>query len=141
MGTRPPYTGQRVHPNSIEAFRELDIPTRWRAVYETYVRLHPKNLTDRGVLYHMTGSYSGDMNKVRPRITEMVLEKSIPLWEIGRTVCRITGRMVRVVGLAGIKPQPCSIPAPIGTLSAPMEKRIKRLFPDGQQSLTLEVSN
>jgi len=134
---RPPYQGQRVHPNSIEAYRDLDIPVRWRAVFEVYVRLHPKNLTDRNVFYHITGSYAGDMNKVRPRITEMIQEKSIPLREKGRTICRITGKMVRVVGLAEIAPKPCKIPAPMGILHPPMEEKIQRLYPTGQQSLGL----
>jgi len=131
----PPYRGQRIHPNSIEAYWDLDIPLRWRAVFEVYIRLHPKNLTDRNVLYHISGSYAGDMNKVRPRITEMVADEATPLWEKGRTKCRITGKMVRVVGLAEIAPKPCTIPKPIGILSAPMEKEIQRLYPAGQQSM------
>lgn len=133
---RPPYQGQRVHPNSIEAYRDLDIPVRWRAVFEVYVRMHPKNLTDRDVLFRMIGS-SADMNKVRPRITEMVADDLVPLHEKGRTKCRITGKMVRVVGLAEIAPKPCKIPAPIGTLYPPMEKEIRRLYPPGQQTLGL----
>lgn len=139
---RPPYTGQRVHPNSIEAFRDLDIPVRWRVVFEIYVRRHPKNLTDRDVLFYLTGTFTGDMNKVRPRITEMVQDESIPLWEIGSTTCMITRAKVRVVGLATIKPEPCWIPEPISGLTAPVEKEIRRLYPGpnaGQQILDLKT--
>lgn len=134
---RPPYQGQRVHPNSIEAYRALDIPARWRAVFEVYVRLHPKNLTDRDVLFYITGNNAGDMNGVRPRITEMIQDEAIPLWEKGRTVCKYTGKMVRVVGLAEIAPKPCKIPKPIGILYKPMEDEIQRLYPPGQQTLKL----
>jgi hypothetical protein len=138
--TSPPYTGQRVHPNSIEAFRELDIPVRWRAVFEIYVKHHPKNLTDRDVLWYMTGTYLGDMNKVRPRITEMVQDESVPLWEIGDTICQITRAKVRVVGLATIAPQPCHIPEPISSLTEPVEREIRRLYPDARPGQQLELT-
>lgn len=90
-----PFSTHEIHPNSIEAFRDLDLGLRQQIVFDVYVRA-AKTMTDRQILGWLTGDYGGDLNKVRPRITEMVQDDEIPIMEVGKTKCKITGKRVRV---------------------------------------------
>jgi hypothetical protein len=81
---------QGQHENSKRSFAELDVDTRRFEIYKLY-REHGIPLTDRDV---MQGLLRTDMNEVRPRITELI--RSGYLYECGRSVCRVTGRSVRI---------------------------------------------
>ena len=85
-----------IHPNSLDAFNELDIPPREQAVLAIY-KESGKGLTDRDVLRKFTRGRSQDMNLVRPRITRLVNDPSSPLREIGKSIDRKTGQRVRVI--------------------------------------------
>ena len=85
-----------IHPNSRAAYDELDLSKRQAGIYKVF-KLHQKPMTDRVVLYARTGLFRGDMNAVRPRITELI-QKGL-LEEKGKTKDGITGRTVRLVGL------------------------------------------
>ena len=100
-----PYTKSNVHENSIEAFNELDLKPRNTEIFKIYA-MSGKHLTDRDVLKKLTHKKGGDMNLVRPRITELVKNPDVPLTEIGRTICKVTDKRVRVVMYA---PELCGI--------------------------------
>ena len=94
-----PFT-YHLHPNSLAAFESLkDLPDREKLVLDAYIR-YGKALTDRDVLKHVSRIMTGnkyslrDPNRVRPRITALV-KKGI-LQECGKTVCKKTGKRVRV---------------------------------------------
>ena len=59
-----------VHENSMESFDKLDRASRRKVVLEVYIK-SPSPMTDRQVAEKLSFS---DMNKVRPRITELVQE-------------------------------------------------------------------
>ena len=88
-----PFTYHEMHPNSLAAFSNLELSLRQQIVYDTFIRAE-KSQTDRQILYRLIKSYEGDMNKVRPRITEMI--KMGVLIEIGKTECSYTKQRVRV---------------------------------------------
>ena len=92
---RNPFEGHVMHPNSIEAYRDLDLGLRQKIVFDTFVRAG-KSQTDRQILFRLTGDYGGDLNRVQPRITEMVQDEDVPIREIGKTVCSYSGKRVRV---------------------------------------------
>ena len=94
----PPLEGEKemIHPHSREAYQELDLGKRQRLIIEIY-KERSCPLTDRQVLSWIFGVSYSDMNKVRPRITELI-DKGV-LEEKGKTTCAITGRTVRLVGL------------------------------------------
>ena len=89
-----------IHPNSLDAFSELDLPDCEDRVFQVYKR-SLKGLTDRDILYYLTRKRRGDMNLVRPRVTAMIRRLGSPLVEIGKTICKTTGRKVRVVQYQG----------------------------------------
>lgn len=89
-----------IHPNSLQAFSELDLPQSEDRVFQVYKRIR-KGLTDRDVLFYLTRKRRGDMNIVRPRATAMINRLGSPLVEIGKTECKTTGRRVRVVMYQG----------------------------------------
>jgi hypothetical protein len=78
------------HVNSRKSFAELDVDTRRFEIYKLY-RQHGIPLTDREV---MQGLLRTDMNEVRPRITELI--RGGYLYETGSTVCKVTGKRVRM---------------------------------------------
>ena len=91
-----------VHANSIEAFNELDLPKRQRAVFNIFKKAK-KSLTDRQVYFKMFPFHgwvcrrfdlSPDLNRVRPRISELV--KKGVIQEVGKTVRRGSRGRVRV---------------------------------------------
>jgi hypothetical protein len=63
-----------MHPNSIEAFDDLDVKTRREIVRKVYEQRYPSELTDREV---MTILGFTDPNRVRPRITELKQQNKI----------------------------------------------------------------
>lgn len=87
--------GQGRHENSRSSYRELgcDGSDRRALVLKFFRDNHPVAYTDRQV---MDAIYPGrgDLNLVRPRITE--LTESGHLREVGSVRCSVTGRMVRV---------------------------------------------
>lgn len=87
--------GQGRHENSRQSYRELgcDGSDRRALVLKFFRDNHPGAYTDRQV---MDAIYPGrgDLNLVRPRITE--LTESGHLREVGSVRCSVTGRMVRV---------------------------------------------
>ncbi len=83
-----------MHQNSIDAFNELGIHLSRRelevlGVYEKYPR---QAFTDRGI---MITSHYFDMNKVRPRISEL-LRKGLLVELVPKIVDPMTGRRVRL---------------------------------------------
>lgn len=104
MGT--PYSKTNVHENSIASFNELDLAERQQAIFKIYA-MYGKGYTDRDILRIFTHGRGGDLNKVQPRITELVNDPKVPLTEIGQTISKVTGRRVRVVMYA---PELCGIP-------------------------------
>ena len=87
-----------IHPNSRAAYDELDLGKRQTAVMEAYRDFgHGAILTDRQVYESVTANRRGEMNFVRPRITELI--KKGLLEEKGTTKDHVTGRTVRLVGL------------------------------------------
>ena len=88
-----------IHENSLEAYNALDLGPRQKSVLQVYQR-YIEPLTDRKVLSVFTGNPWGDLNKVQPRITELI--KMGFLEEKGKTKCPYTAvrpRNVRLVGL------------------------------------------
>jgi len=90
-----PFSYSNVHPNSIEAFKDLDLAKRQAVVLDVFQR-RGKSMTDREVLFKLTGDFGGDLNKVQPRITEMKKDPNNPLREVGKTVCSYSNKRVRV---------------------------------------------
>lgn len=83
------------HPNSATAYRDLDKASRCKAILYVY-RSSRNPLTDRQVKVVLGLQ---EMNMVRPRITEMILEERPRLKEAGTVKCATTGRTVRLVAL------------------------------------------
>lgn len=81
-----------IHPNSILAWRSLDITRRMRAVCEALERIGHA-ASDREVRDSIDPRH--DMNFVRPRITEAV-DAGI-MAEVGSVTCPVTGKTVRLV--------------------------------------------
>lgn len=90
-----PFSKTNMHPNSLEAFNELDLPKSKKQVFDIFKK-SGKGLTDRDILGKLTGDYEGDMNLVRPRITDLRDDPTVPITEIGKTVCRFSRMRVRV---------------------------------------------
>jgi len=103
MGANP-FSYSNVHPNSIEAFKGLDLAKRQAVVLDVFQR-SGKSMTDRQVLYWLTGDYGGDLNKVQPRITEMKDDPDNPLMEVGKTKCSYSEKRVRVCMIQWGTPQ------------------------------------
>ena len=82
-----------IHENSREAYNELDLGKRQKDVLEVF-KGYPGPWTDRAV---MKALHRGDMNQVRPRITELITMRLLE--EKGKTRDYWTGRTVRLVGL------------------------------------------
>ena len=83
-----------IHNNSRKAYHELNLSARQKAVLGLYC-VGPQ--TDRRTLQKLTGDPDGDLNKVRPRITELIQKGA--LVEKDKVKCRWTQRTVRLVGL------------------------------------------
>lgn len=80
-----------MHQNSLEAYQTIDdLGDRQVAIYRTLMISGP--MTDRAVAEEMG---FGDMNSVRPRITELVHAGFAK--EVGNVHCHVTGRKVRLV--------------------------------------------
>jgi len=79
-----------MHENSIQAFQELDADTKRAKILQVYVN-HKTPLTDRAVMYKLD---FGDMNMVRPRITELAQDNRIV--EVGKTKDSFTRKTVRM---------------------------------------------
>lgn len=102
-----------IHPNSVLAY--------WQGNDELFGKRHQKVIaclrrslgqTDREVMIALG---FGDMNAVRPRISELV-EAGIVV-EVGNTVCPITKKRVRLVSLA--KPKPAQAEFELGAVITP----------------------
>ena len=93
-----------VHDNSIEAYRTINLSRRQKEVLDIFERFPYENMTDREVLAMLGGDQ--DMNRVRPRISELVNDKQV-LTETGKKICIKTGKKVRTVAY---------IPVPQGEL-------------------------
>lgn len=83
-----------VHPNSIDAYYSISLNRRQKEVLDIFERLPYEDITDREVLAMLGGDQ--DMNRVRPRITELVNDKQV-LTETGKKTCIKTGKKVRTV--------------------------------------------
>ncbi|MBL18697.1 MAG: hypothetical protein CMC82_02560 [Flavobacteriaceae bacterium] len=82
-----------IHENSKNCFHEIrgQLKGRRKDIYLTLLK-RGKEMTDREVKDELG---LGDMNAVRPRITELL--KAERLWEVGETKCPVTGKTVRLV--------------------------------------------
>lgn len=91
-----------IHPNSIKAWRQGSAELfgqRHREILAVFRASKVFLMTDREV---MAALGSQDPNRVRPRITELI--KSGVLAEApGSTRCAVTGKTVRLVGLAPVR--------------------------------------
>ncbi|KKL78080.1 hypothetical protein LCGC14_2028470 [marine sediment metagenome] len=85
-----------IHQNSREAYHELDLSKRQKIVYCAFI-VASRPMTDRLALIALGYPSGGDMNKVRPRITELIAAGLLE--EKGKTQDSVTGRTVRLVGL------------------------------------------
>ena len=88
---------QRVHENSRKAYHEErpKLSDRCAGILE-FLRQPPQSwMTDREIKEAMGHA---DMNAVRPRITELI--DAGYLMETGKVKCPVTGKTVRVVGVA-----------------------------------------
>ena len=83
-----------VHPNSAEAYRSIDLSRRQKEILNIFDHHPGTDFTDREVLAILGGPQ--DMNRVRPRITELVNDKEL-LTETGKKRCITTGKTVRTV--------------------------------------------
>ena len=86
-----------MHQNSLQAYSEeaQHLNKRQQAILE-FFQLNPdSSYTDRQVQALMGFI---ERNQVQPRITELI--KLGKLWEVGRTKCPLTDKMVRTVGSA-----------------------------------------
>lgn len=82
-----------MHDNSIEAYENLKPKLGERAErILRWMESKPTPMTDREVKDQMG---FGDMNEVRPRITELVKHKL--LHEVGKRKCPATNKTVRLV--------------------------------------------
>ena len=86
---------RNTHPNSVEAYHGLNLGERQQIIFDIF-KDAGKSLTDRQVYNKIYRSYAGDLNKVRPRITELVQMEGSPIKECGDTVCSFSDRKVRV---------------------------------------------
>ena len=86
-----------MHINSIEAFKDLELGGNQEEIYEIYKSFGPQPLTDRRVLRILQHGRQGDMNRVRPRINELLRMPNTPIKEVGSIKCPTTGRRVRAV--------------------------------------------
>lgn len=84
----------RMHQNSLECYRSLDLAPAKLAALAVYHEFGP--MTDRQV-----GMKLGlqDLNGCKPAITTLI-DKDKLLVEIGKQKCEVTGRKVRIVDLA-----------------------------------------
>lgn len=82
-----------IHDNSIASYHEIkpELSGRRREIYLT-LKNYSRKATDREIKELMG---LGDMNAVRPRITELI--KSGYVEEVGSTKCPITNKTVRQV--------------------------------------------
>ncbi len=101
---KDPFSYSNVHPNSIEAFKDLDLAKRGAVVLDVFQR-RGKSMTDREVLFALTGDMGGDLNKVQPRITNMKNDPGNPLIEVGKTMCSYSEKRVRVCMIEWGTPQ------------------------------------
>lgn len=83
-------THHRIHHNTMNAWRELDLQPREQAICRTLE--HFGKSTDRQIAEALQFS---DMNSVRPMITGLI-DRGV-LTEVGETECPRTHRNVRVV--------------------------------------------
>lgn len=81
----------QMHPNSLEAWRSLDLPPRKAAILEAIADTGSP-MTDRAIC-HKPGS--ADMNYARPAITHLIQDGL--LFEVGSAKCPVTDRTVRLV--------------------------------------------
>ena len=88
-------TIRRIHRNSLDSWRELDMAPRMKAVCDTLEEIG-RPATDREVCDRLG---SQDMNYARPAITRLVHDRV--LQEAGQVQCEITGRTVRTVWFYG----------------------------------------
>ena len=88
---------QRVHENSRKAYHEErpKLSKRCAEIMDAFYMKPSFTHTDRWVMEFL--SYR-DMNAVRPRITELI--DAGYLMEVGKIKCPVTGKTVRVVGIA-----------------------------------------
>lgn len=84
-----------IHQHSIDAYHD-EQPRLSRRLERVvaWLELHPKQ-TDREI---MAGLGFGDMNAVRPRVTEGIEAGRIV--EVGEKRCPVTGKTVRIVDLS-----------------------------------------
>ena len=81
------------HPNSRESHKRVDKVARQNAILDA-LALENKPMTDRQIKNYLRMK---DMNDIRPRVSELI--DAFKLKEVGDTVCRETGRRVRLVAL------------------------------------------
>ena len=86
---------RRTHINSVAAFHDLELGEIQETIYEIF-KADRRPLTDRQVLRMFMHGRQGDMNKVRPRINELLNMKNTPIKDIGSRKCPTTGINVRV---------------------------------------------
>ena len=86
---------RKQHLNSIAAFHDLELQGMKEAIYEIY-KADRVPMTDRWVLRIFMHGRQGDMNKVRPRINELLHLPNTPIKEVGSLECPTTKRRVRV---------------------------------------------
>ena len=89
---------RRVHENSRKAYHE-ELPifsARELAIMDVFRESGGFSMTDRTVMQRMGFT---DKNSVSPRITALINEHKV-LVETGKVKCPVTGKTVRVVGIA-----------------------------------------
>lgn len=101
-----------IHENSKQSYQDIkpELSGRRREIYLTMLQYMPV-ATDREIKDKMG---LGDMNSVRPRITELI--KSGHLEETNSTKCPITNKTVRKVKIVN-----CSKTGPISTIGSQMD--------------------
>lgn len=82
-----------IHANSIKAWQGFPETSRIYMVMDAIVKAG-RPLTDRDVCSRLG---SADMNFARPTITRLVQEGLLA--EVGSTICPVSGRTVRLIGL------------------------------------------
>ena len=85
-----------MHQNSLQAYYEEspNLSKRQSDILKFFQSNPNSSFTDRQVQARM-GFH--ERNQVQPRITELI--KIGKLWEVGKTKCPLTEKMVRTVGL------------------------------------------
>jgi len=83
-----------VHPNSIETFHDLELGGIQAEIYAIF-KNDQRPFTDRQILRKFMHGRRGDMNQVRPRITELLQMHNTPIKEVGSLVCEVSKRRVR----------------------------------------------